>query len=70
MPAENLIQPDAVRRLAWAPPATLTPELVGAALTRAGARRWQVALVAAPLAVALVEPEPEPEPESAPPAQG
>jgi ribonuclease D len=64
MPAENLIQPDAVRRLAWAPPATLTPQLVGAALTRSGARRWQVALVAAPLAAALVEPEPEPEPEA------
>lgn len=66
MPAENLIQPDVVRRLAWTPPAALTPESVAAALTRSGARRWQVELMAAPLAAALVEPEPDPEP----PAEG
>ncbi|MDT7571439.1 MAG: ribonuclease [Actinomycetota bacterium] len=61
MPAENLIQPDAVRRLAWQPPADPSPTAVGKALTRSGARPWQVALVAAPIAVALPDP-PEPEP--------
>ncbi|MDT7537069.1 MAG: ribonuclease [Actinomycetota bacterium] len=63
MPAENLIQPDAVRRLAWQPPADPTPAAVSKALTRTGARGWQVELVAGPLAAALPDP-PEPEPEA------
>lgn len=56
MPAENLIQPEAVRRVAWQPPVDPTAAAVGAALTAAGARRWQVGLVAAPIAAALPEP--------------
>jgi ribonuclease D len=56
MPAENLVQPDAVRRLAWQPPAEITEQTVAAALTGAGARAWQVGLVAGPLAAALPEP--------------
>jgi len=56
MPAENLVQPDAVRRLAWQPPPDPTPSAVGEALARSGARRWQVALVAGPLAAVLPEP--------------
>jgi ribonuclease D len=61
MPAENLIQPDAVRRLAWQPPADISPETVAAILRGAGARPWQVSLVAAPLAAALPEPPPAPD---------
>jgi ribonuclease D len=61
MPAENLVQPDAVRRLAWQPPADPTPAAVAKALTASGARSWQVALVAGPIAAALPDP-PEPEP--------
>lgn len=53
MPTENLIQPDAVRRLVWSPPGDLTAELVAAELRRYGARSWQVDLVAVPLAKAL-----------------
>ncbi|MDP3712716.1 MAG: ribonuclease D [Mycobacteriales bacterium] len=56
IPAENLAQPDAVRRLAWQPPADVTPASVAAALTASGARAWQVALVAGPLADALLPP--------------
>jgi ribonuclease D len=61
MPSENLVQPDAVRRLAWQPPPDVSPAAVTAALRSCGARDWQVALVAAPLAEALVEPLPEPQ---------
>lgn len=53
LPAENLITPDLIRRLAWEPPATLEPSAIGAELTAGGARRWQVDLVAAPLTDAL-----------------
>jgi ribonuclease D len=50
MPVENLVSPDAVRRWAWDPPVPIATETVGAALVRAGARPWQVALCAQALA--------------------
>jgi ribonuclease D len=53
MPVENLVQPDALRRLAWQPPVPTTDDAVAATLTASGARAWQVALVAAPVAAAL-----------------
>ncbi|MGI9007338.1 MAG: ribonuclease D [Streptosporangiaceae bacterium] len=53
MPAENLLAPDAVRRLAWQPPDPVTPESVAAELQRYGARSWQVDLTAVPLVLAL-----------------
>jgi ribonuclease D len=53
LPSENLLQPDAVRRLTWGPPAELTTEAVTAALRDLGARNWQVELVAVPVARAL-----------------
>ncbi len=62
MPAENLLQPDALRRLTWSPPGGLdTGAAAGApavahALRDSGARAWQVAEVAEPLALALVDP--------------
>jgi len=54
MPTENLLQPDAVRRLAWSPPETITEESVGLVLTALGSRSWQVGLTAKPLAKALI----------------
>jgi len=74
LPVENLITPDSLRRVLWAPPSTRDPaELLEAVidqLTGLGARGWQIALVA-PLVVQAVldadaysEPEPEPESES------
>jgi ribonuclease D len=60
LPVENLVAPDLVRRLAWSPPATISTEVVAADLTSGGARRWQVELVAAPLAAALLDPPPLP----------
>jgi ribonuclease D len=53
LPAENLVQPDVVRRLAWTPPETVDAESVGQQLRELGARPWQVALTAEPLATAL-----------------
>ena len=54
MPAENLVPPDAVRRLAWQPPPDLSPTAVAAELTRYGARPWQVELASIPIARALL----------------
>ena len=60
MPAENLIQPDAVRRLSWQPPADCSAATVAAALTATGARSWQVGLVADAIAAVLPDPPPKP----------
>ncbi|MBO0837608.1 MAG: ribonuclease D [Actinobacteria bacterium] len=54
LPAENLLSPDAVRRLAWEPPAELSASTIGADLARYGARPWQVDLTALPLSKALL----------------
>ncbi len=54
MPAENLLQPDAVRRLSWQPPADVTPATVVAELTGYGARPWQIELTSVPIARALM----------------
>ncbi|MEU8245096.1 ribonuclease D [Nonomuraea sp. NPDC048916] len=53
MPTENLLQPDAVRRLTWEPPGEITDESVTERLRALGAREWQVSLTAHPLAKAL-----------------
>jgi ribonuclease D len=53
VPAENLLQPDVVRRLAWQPPDPAGPEEVAADLAAHGARPWQVALTALPISRAL-----------------
>ena len=54
LPAENLVPPDAVRRLAWQPPAEVSAEAVSAGLAGYGARPWQVGLTAVPIAKALL----------------
>ena len=46
LPAENLLAPDAVRRLAWQPPEPLSPESVAGELQRYGARPWQIEMTA------------------------
>jgi len=55
VPQENLLAPEAVRRLAWEPPRPVTPETVADALTAAAARPWQVTITAEPLAGALAD---------------
>jgi ribonuclease D len=54
LPAENLLAPDAVRRLSWQPPEPVTPGSVAAELRRYGARPWQVDVTAMPVAMALL----------------
>lgn len=53
VPLENLLSPDAVRRLCWQPPADATQDGVTAWLADAGARPWQRELTAGVLARAL-----------------
>jgi ribonuclease D len=53
VPVENLLTPDALRRLAWEPPIPATPETITATLTDYGVRPWQADLTAAPLAEAF-----------------
>ncbi len=57
MPVENVLTPDSLRRVLWAPPASREPtellESVIDQLTGLGARGWQIALVA-PLVVQAV----------------
>ena len=42
IPVENLISPDAVRRLCFDPPAESTVEMISETLEQAGARSWQI----------------------------
>lgn len=57
VPAENLLAPDALRRLVWNPPSPPSTDAVAEVLRERGAREWQIALTAEPLATAL-EPSP------------
>jgi ribonuclease D len=44
VPVENLLPPDLVRRLMWAPPGPPGDDAVPEALRAGGAREWQIAL--------------------------
>jgi ribonuclease D len=54
LPTENLLPPDAVRRLAWQPPDPVSPSAVSADLIRYGARPWQSEITAVPVSGALL----------------
>lgn len=62
IPAENLISPEIIRRICWAPPAdslqNLNVDAVCEAMLNLGARQWQVDVVAPLVAAALLEREP------------
>ena len=55
MPTENLLTPETLRRVAWAPPAAISAESVGAALAELGARPWQVEQTAQVIAESFVD---------------
>ena len=55
VPAENLISPDAIRRLSWEPPDPADPASIAAVLASYGARPWQVELIAPRVAAAWRE---------------
>ena len=71
LPQENLVQPEALRRLAWTPPAGVDagPSAVADALRRAGAREWQISTVAAALAEVLPDPPATPDEPTTPAPQ-
>lgn len=56
VPVENLIAPDAVRHLAWEPPAEITTESVDAFLEAEGVRPWQRELVTPVVTPLLTQP--------------
>jgi ribonuclease D len=61
MPAENLISPEAIRRVCWPnPPLELEDRLkfVKSELAQFGARDWQIELISEPIAAILGEIEP------------
>lgn len=60
IPAENLLPPDAVRQLAWAPPTPADRTAVAAALRSRGARRWQIQLTETGITAALARAAAEP----------
>jgi ribonuclease D len=57
LPVENLLSPDALRRLAWDPPQPCDADSVAEVLAGYGARPWQIELTAGPVAGALIATE-------------
>ncbi len=57
LPVENLLAPDAVRRLSWDPPQPCDAGSVAEVLAGYGARPWQIELTAEPIAGALTAAE-------------
>ena len=55
IPLENLLTPETLRRLAWAPPQPLDLEAVKDALRDLGARRWQIDATAQVILHAFVD---------------
>jgi ribonuclease D len=53
LPTENLLAPDTIRRLAWAPPADADLPVVSTFLREHGAREWQIGLTAQALTDAI-----------------
>ena len=61
IPVENLLTPELLRRVAWAPPEPIDPTTIASTLTELGARPWQVDATAQVIAEAFVEPAQTPE---------
>ena len=54
LPVENLLAPEALRRLSWDPPQPCDAGSVAEVLAGYGARPWQIELTAGPVASALL----------------
>jgi ribonuclease D len=54
IPIENVLTPELLRRLAWAPPQPIELSGIRDALAEMGARRWQVNAVAEPITTAFI----------------
>ncbi len=55
VPVENLLQPDALRRLCWTPPEPAGADEIAEFLQGRAARPWQVDLLAPRLAAAFAD---------------
>jgi len=66
IPVENLLTPELLRRVAWAPPSVISRDTVAEALAALGARPWQLDATAQPIAEAFVEASQIPEEPSEP----
>lgn len=55
IPVENILTPELLRRLAWAPPAPADAEMITTTLREHGAREWQLDATAQVIANAFVE---------------
>jgi ribonuclease D len=55
IPVENLLTPELLRRLAWAPPTPADTDTVAEALRESGARAWQIDATAQVIVDAFVE---------------
>ena len=55
MPVENLLTPDTLRRVAWAPTVPIDEASIAADLAAHGARPWQITATAPVIAAAFVE---------------
>lgn len=55
LPAENLLTPEVLRRIAWQPPVPTHPASIEGALAAHGARPWQISATAQAIADAFVE---------------
>jgi ribonuclease D len=56
LPIENLLSPDALRRISWDPPEPCDARTVAEVLAGHGARPWQIELTAEPITRALCDP--------------
>jgi ribonuclease D len=56
IPVENLLSPDFLRRMLWAPPAEPTLEVISGALLKLGARQWQIDIAGPIVAAAINQP--------------
>ncbi|MGW0663393.1 HRDC domain-containing protein [Streptodolium elevatio] len=54
LPTENLLAPDSVRRLSWAPPSVPSSDAIAEVLRAQGAREWQIRLTAPALSGAYL----------------
>jgi len=66
IPAENLLTPDTLRRVAWTPPEPLDAASLGSALLGLGARPWQIEATAQLIVDSFVEAGQSPEPAAEP----
>lgn len=60
IPVENLILPEAIRRICYEPPADISSESIAGELRDAGVREWQIELVNQPLSEVFTEVEKDP----------